>query len=99
MEGTAQRADRVPLPIMVTYRLPGDDDWLQSRLVNMSDSGVLFGPTNLAPGATVELIISSPIPIGSMSPGVRVCVAKVVRTNEVGVTGARFEAWRFLIES
>jgi hypothetical protein len=99
MDDAPRRADRVTLPMSVTYRVPGDDHWLQSRVVNMSDSGVLFGPTSLGLGASVEMIISSPVPIGSMTPGLRVCVATVVRTNEVGATGARFDQWRFLIES
>jgi PilZ domain len=94
-----QRANRVALPISLTYRVAGDDHWMQSRVANMSESGVLFGPTNLQPGARVELIIASPIAVGSLTPGKVVCVANVVRTNEVGATGARFEGCRFLVES
>jgi len=93
------RADRIPRPISLTYRVAGDDHWMQSRVANMSESGVLFGPTSLAPGAKVELIIASPISLGSLTPGKVVCVANVVRTNEVGATGARFEGCRFLVES
>ena len=99
MKATLPRADRVPLPISLTYRRTGDDHWMQSRVANMSESGVLFGPTSLQPGARVELIITSPIALGSLTPGKVVCVANVVRTNEVGATGAQFERCRFLVES
>lgn len=98
MKDNVPRSDRLALPISLTYRSPGDEHWLQSRVVNMSDSGILFGPTMLEPGATVELIISAPVPVGSMAPGMRVCTGKVVRTNEVGVTAVRIEGSRFLIE-
>ena len=99
MKATVPRADRVPLPISLTYRVAGDDHWMQSRVANMSESGLLFGPTSLEPGARVELIIASPIAVGTLTPGKVVCVAHVVRTNEVGATGARFEGCRFLVES
>ena len=99
MRATVPRADRVPLPISLNYRVAGDDHWLQSRVANMSESGVLFGPTSLEPGVRVELIIASPIAVGSLVPGKVVCFANVVRTTEVGATGARFEACRFLLES
>jgi hypothetical protein len=99
MKANVPRADRVPLPISLTYRVAGDDHWLQSRIANMSESGVLFGPTSLEPGTRLELIIASPIPVSSLPPGRVVCVAQVVRTTEAGHTGARFEACRFVVES
>ena len=68
MKSVPPRANRVPLPITLTYRREGDDHWMQSRVANMSESGVLFGPTNLQPGAKVELITpearSAPAPGG-----------------------------------
>jgi hypothetical protein len=93
------RADRVPLPISLTYRVAGDDHWLHGRVANLSESGVLFSPTELQPGAKLELIISSPIPVRTMAPGRMVCMARVVRTTEAGATGALFETCRFVVES
>ena len=93
------RADRVPLPISLTYRVAGDDHWLQSRVANMSESGVLFGPTNLEVGARVEMIIASPIRVGTTEPGRVVCLAQVVRTTEWGTAAVRFDGCRFLVES
>ena len=99
MKATVPRADRVPLPISLTYRVAGDDHWLYGRVANLSESGVLFGPSELQPGAKVELIISSPIPVRTIPPGRMVCLARVVRTTEAGATGALFETCRFIVEN
>jgi PilZ domain-containing protein len=93
------RADRVPLLISLTYRVAGDDHWLHGRVANLSESGVLFGPSELRPGVRLELIISSPIPVRTIAPGRMVCMARVVRTTEAGATGALFEACRFVVEN
>lgn len=93
------RAERVSLPIPIAYRRAGEEDWLQSRIHNMSESGVLFGPTCLELGTQVEVIFSAPVPVGSILPGQLVCVGEVVRTTEVGVVGARLGQRRFLLES
>jgi len=93
------RADRLRLQIPLTYRAQGDEDWLLSRIVNISESGVLFGPTGLEPGTVVEVIISSPVPVGSRAAGPLVYAGKVVRTTEVGTVAARFDACRVLLEA
>ena len=33
---------------------------MNAKVVNLSESGVLFGPTGLEPGAEVEVIMSPP---------------------------------------
>ena len=99
MATIVQRAERIPLPIPIAYRRAGEEDWLHSRVLNMSESGVLFGPTSLEPGTQVEVIFSTPAPIGSILPGQMVCVGEIVRATEVGVVGARFGTRRFLLES
>ena len=93
------RADRFRLQIPITYRAQGDEDWLLSRVVNLSESGVLFGPTELQPGTAVEVIISSPVPVGSRVSGPYVYAGKIVRTTEIGAVAARFEACRILLEA
>ena len=93
------RADRLRLQIPITYRAQGDEDWLLSRVVNLSESGVLFGPTELQPGTAVEVIISSPVPVGSRVSGPYVYAGKIVRTTEIGAVAARFEACRILLEA
>jgi hypothetical protein len=93
------RAQRVQLPIPIAYHRPGDEHWFQAKVVNLSESGVLFGPTDLEPGATVEVIISPPVQVGTFASGKQVCVGEVVRTTEAGAVAARFEECRFLLES
>jgi len=93
------RADRLRLQTPLSYRAQGDEDWLLSRVVNISESGVLFGPTGLGPGTVVEVIISSPVPVGSRAAGPYVCAGRVVRTTEMGTVAARFEACRVLLEA
>jgi len=93
------RSARIPLKIPLTYRTAGDDHWLLGQVYNISESGVLFGPTDLSSGASVEMIFSSPIPIGTVGAGKQICVAKVVRTTEVGHAAARFEECRLLLEA
>ena len=93
------RADRLQLRLPITYRARGDDQWLLSRVVNLSESGLLFGPTGLSPGTAVEVIISPPVQVGARAPGPHVCACKVVRTTEMGDVGAQFETWRILLES
>ena len=91
------RADRLAIAIPISYRRVGDDDWFQSRVLNISETGVLFGPADLPPGTAVEVLVSPPIPVGSMAPGKQVCFGEVVRTTEFGVA-ARFDGCRFLLD-
>jgi hypothetical protein len=98
MNPIPQRAERVRLQIPINYRAQGDEDWFQSRVVNISESGVLFGPTELQPGMVLEVIFASPIQVGLMAPGKLVCSGEVVRTTEIGATAARFEECRFLLD-
>jgi len=93
------RADRLQLRLPITYRAQGDEEWLLSRVVNVSESGVLFGPTGLSPGTVVEVIISPPVPVGARAPGPHVCAGTVVRTTEMGDVAAQFETWRVLLEA
>jgi len=99
MQNQVLRAPRVPLPIPILYRRTGEETWFQSIVVNLSESGVLFGPAELQPGAEVEVILSPPIQIGSLAKGKQVCVAEVVRATDAGGAAARFEDCRFLLEA
>ena len=96
---TVPRAERVVLPISITYHVPGDDFWFNGRVLNISESGVLFGPTELQPGTPIEVIFSMPVQVGAMASGKMVCGGEVVRKTDAGETAARFEECRFLLES
>jgi PilZ domain-containing protein len=87
------------MPIPLTYRIPGDDHWTNSQVLNISDSGVLFGPTTLRPGTAVEVMFSAPTDIGTLGSGRQVCAAEVVRTTDSGDVAVRFEECRFLLDS
>jgi hypothetical protein len=92
------RASRVALPIPIMFRRSGEEEWLAGRVVNLSESGVLFGPTELSPGTMVEVLLSAPVQVGSFPTGKQVCAAEVVRATDVGATAVRFEECRFLLE-
>lgn len=92
------RADRVALRIPIAYRTGADEEWFQSRVLNISESGVLFGPTGLAQGATVEMMFAAPKQIGSLPAGTVIYAGEVVRTDEAGAAAARFDRRRFLYE-
>jgi hypothetical protein len=92
------RSARVTLPIPIMFRRSGEEEWLAGRVVNLSESGVLFGPTELSPGTMIEVLLSPPVQVGSFAPGKQVCAAEVVRATDVGATAVRFEECRFLLE-
>ena len=93
------RSERLALPIPITYRIAGDDHWIHSRVLNISDSGVLFGPTGVGLGTPLAVIFAAPVNIGTMASGKLVCAAEVVRTTEEGAAAARFDECRFLLEA
>ena len=93
------RASRVALPIPIMFRRSGEEEWLAGRVVNLSESGVLFEPSELPPGTPIEVMLSPPIQIGELAPGKQVCAAEVVRTTDRGGVAVRFDECRFLLES
>jgi len=94
-----RRSERLAVPISITYRIPGDDHWIKSRVRNISESGALFGPTTLSPGTPVEVMFSAPQDIGRLGSGRQVCAAKVVRTTDAGEAAVRFDECRFVLDS
>jgi len=92
------RADRVTLDIPIMYHRPGDDHWFQASVVNLSASGVLFGPSELEPGASVEVILETPIQVNRFATGKQMCSARMIRTTETHTVAARFEDCRFLLD-
>jgi hypothetical protein len=91
-----QRSERVAFPIPIQYRRPGDTDWCTSTVVNLSDSGVLFGSTELKPGTFVELALSPPIRAGWLAPAKQICAGEVVRVVG-GSVAVRLAECRFSV--
>jgi hypothetical protein len=92
------RATRIALSIPIAYRRLGEENWFQSRVVNLSESGILFGPTELEPGANIEVVVSPPVHIGSLVRGKQLCAAAVVRSTHVGAVAVRVDACRFMLD-
>ena len=91
------RSERLEIPLAIMYRIAGDDHWIHSRVLNISESGILFAPTALNPGMPVEVLLSPPRDIGTLASGKQVCAAEVVRTTEEGAAAIRLEECRFLL--
>ena len=100
MKRHVERAERMRVRIPVRYRMAGHEHWLDSRILDISDSGVLFGPATGSPepGAHVEVMFSSPVAIGALAPGQMMCAGEIVRMNEQGQLGAKFETCRFVLD-
>jgi hypothetical protein len=93
------RAERMRVSLPIRYRMAGHEHWLDSRILNISESGILFGPiVSPEPGTPVEVMFSSPVPIGTMAPGQMMCAGEIVRMNEQGQVGARFAQCRFVLD-
>jgi len=99
METNVPRAKRIVLTVPVAYRVAGEEEWFHGRMLNLSESGVMFGPTGLQRGKRVEVMFSTPIRVESIAPGKLICFAEVVRTTPTGHAAARFHEWRFLLET
>jgi len=82
-----ERSRRFPVPQPLWYRPHGGLDWIQSRVQNVSRSGVLFQVQgHLKPNTLVELMLTLPVEVtGEKAVGV-VCRAKVVRTVLSGLS-------------
>jgi hypothetical protein len=92
------RARRVSMSIPVMYRHAEDDFWLASRALNVSESGILFAPANLEPGARVEVMLSPPVQVGTLATGPQVCAGEVVRTTEAGAAAVHFAVSWFVLD-
>ena len=93
------RASRVDLDIPVRYRVANGTDWFHTTAVNMSESGILFGPTNVREGTEIEIIMVIPKSIDELPAGEHFFVGEVVRTTGAGAAAAAFHEKRFLLET
>ena len=80
------RAQRFPIQTPLRYRESGASDWIDSRTINISRSGLLFhAPVALAPKTMLEMQILFPSEITGGSPANVVCLGPVVRTEPSAV--------------
>ncbi|MGH9253988.1 MAG: PilZ domain-containing protein [Vicinamibacterales bacterium] len=91
------RATRRTWTMPLLYRRAGQDEWIQARVINISESGAMFAPAHVEPGTTLEVMFATPVGLGSLPPGRLVCAADVVRTTPAGTVAVRFDECRFLI--
>lgn len=93
------RADRVRTSIPVLYRYPGEDGWSESRALNVSSSGILFGPANVLSGAYVEVMLAPNERVGPVTTGPQIYAGEVVRTTDSGAVAVRFDESWFVLDS
>jgi hypothetical protein len=93
------RAQRVSTSIPVLYRHPGEATWLESRALNLSASGILFGPAQLHSGTQVEVMLSPQERVGPVTTGPQIYAGEVVRTTPTGDAAVRFDESWFVIEA
>ena len=85
------RAARFALAMPGRYRLPRGGDWHEVRVVNLSDSGILFRADEPLPlGTLFEMVVETPFQIGNLAPGRFRCLAKISRTEPVLSTDAGY---------
>jgi hypothetical protein len=78
------RAQRFPIQTPLRYRASGATDWIESRTINISRSGLLFhaaGPLDLK--TVLEMQILFPTEITGGNPANVVCLGPVVRTESL----------------
>ena len=91
------RAARILLRIPVRFRPVGDHPWMDSRVLNLSESGMLLGPVPLVAGVQLELAFVVPANLASFAVGRVRCVGETVRRTSYGAVGVRFEECRYLV--
>ena len=78
------RSARFAVAVPGRYRLPPREGWRDVRVVNLSDSGILFRAGEpLAPGTLFEMVIETPFQIGNLAPGKFRCLARISRTEPI----------------
>ena len=81
------RAARFALAMPGRYRLGQRPRWRDVRIVNLSDTGILFrAPEPLSLGTLFEMIVDTPMQIGNLAPGRFRCLARITRIEPVLTT-------------
>jgi hypothetical protein len=76
------RAPRFPIQTPLLYRRSGGEDWIESRTINISRSGLLFRANDTFElKTTIEMQILFPTEITGGIPANVICWGTVVRTE------------------
>jgi PilZ domain len=75
------RAERFPIHMMLRFRAPGEAEWLQGEIENISRSGILFrAPKVVDVNTPVELKFDLPVEVGGEPGAEVVSLGRIVRT-------------------
>ena len=85
------------MTVSVRYRPMGAEYWLEGRMLNVSESGALFGPSFIDVGTRVEVVFFTPVDIASLAAGTVFCVGEAVRVTPSHATAVRFDECRFVL--
>jgi hypothetical protein len=92
-----RRAERVSVTMPVRYRVAGESAWWTTTVVNVSESGILFGPASVSSGTQIELLFRCHVTIGSLIPGQHMCLGRAVRVAQDTVA-VEFAVCRHLLD-
>ena len=82
------RSARFALAVPGGYRLPRSEGWHEVRVVNLSDTGILFRADKpLSLDTMFEMVVETSFQIGNLAPGRFRCLARISRTEPVLSTG------------
>jgi hypothetical protein len=81
------RARRLKLDVPVRYRVKNLGSWLEGRIENLSQSGVLFqGPQELPENTLVEMVFEMPEEISGQKNSNVLCQARIIRFKQAHKT-------------
>jgi hypothetical protein len=77
------RARRLKLDVPVRYRVKNLGSWLEGKIENLSQSGVLFqGPQELPENTLVEMVFEMPEEISGQKNSNVLCQARIIRFKQ-----------------
>jgi PilZ domain len=97
------RAQRFAIAMPLSYRRPGEPDWHEGKVENISRTGVLFNAKELMDeSAPVEMTFQLPVEIGGAGAAQVFCAGKIVRTvlppssDQQPALAAQFRSYQFV---
>lgn len=98
-----ERATRFAIPMAVRFREPGEENWHDGKVENISRTGILFlAEQGMGLSAAVEMTFQLPAKIKGRSAAQVLCVGNVVRTvlppssDQPLAVAARFHSYKLI---